>query len=387
MRRSCGFFLQVIVALFLSNLCAAQRIQVDYSACDLMYNVLVTMKAGAAKAEVSRVIDSVLGTKPYQIMFKHYNRDWRPNHLPPRVFKQMILSLGYQCEYTHGENQRADQMLPRWKVFYDDLPRFARNLRDLEKTDLTKLVENCVHYGQTWLPPDWRIPDVYLFIIPNGGSPAFVIEGVQGYDFFQLPRDSSGTVNWSDLATTISHESHHLGMKGTIAGTMSSPDSVAYKFLTLFIGEGTATKFINDYPGGCVPVVDESRRDTSFDKGEIGKWWHRYTSEESNLFARLVETFEKAYSGKLTATELNTETGQFWLNGFVSPVYFVGAELFGAIYHAHGKEGAFTAMRDPRKTFLLYNDAIRKRADILGSCYVIPDSSVQHALAIGTTRQ
>jgi hypothetical protein len=68
-------------------------------------------------------------------------------------------------------------------------------------------------------------------------------------------------------------------------------------------------------------------------------------------------------------------------------VYFVGAELFGAIYHAHGKEGAFTAIRDPRKIFLLYNDAIKKRADILGGCYVIPDSSVQHALAIGTTRQ
>jgi hypothetical protein len=75
MRRSCALFLQVIAVLFLSNVCAAQRIQVDYSACDLMYNVLVTMKAGAAKAEVSRVIDSVLGTKPYQIMFKHYNQD------------------------------------------------------------------------------------------------------------------------------------------------------------------------------------------------------------------------------------------------------------------------------------------------------------------------
>jgi hypothetical protein len=40
---------------------------VDYSACDLMYHVLITMKSGATEAEVSSVIDSVLVTSPYQI--------------------------------------------------------------------------------------------------------------------------------------------------------------------------------------------------------------------------------------------------------------------------------------------------------------------------------
>jgi len=50
------FFLQVIVALFLSNLCAAQRIQVDYSPVNLMYNVLGTMKAGAERTEISRLM-------------------------------------------------------------------------------------------------------------------------------------------------------------------------------------------------------------------------------------------------------------------------------------------------------------------------------------------
>src|SRR5437762_14229582 len=32
--------------------------------------------------------------------------------------------------------------------------------------------------------------------------------------------------------------------------------------------------------------------------------------------------------------------------GYFSPVYFVGSQLYGAIYHAFGKQGAFATMSD-----------------------------------------
>lgn len=391
MRSLCSLFRHVILILFLANLCAAQKIELDNSACRLMYNVLVAMKAGAPRADVSKMLDSVLDTKPYRTMFKHYNRSWRPNHLPILVFKRMIMSLEFKDAYKKGENQRADQMFPFWVKFYNDLNLFRQNLHQLENTKLKEPIDRGVAYAQNWLPDDWHIPNFYLPIHPNGGSPAFTIDDAQGYDFFQLPRDSLGNIRWNDLLVTISHESHHLGLHSGLTNIpspagMSSFDSVAYNFLSLFVGEGTATKFINNYPGGCVPVVDNSR-DSSFDNAEIGKWWRRYTTEESDLFTRLITTFEQAYSGRLSPTQLQAETSQFWMSGYVSPVYFVGSELFGAVYHGYGKEGAFTAMRDLRKLFFLYNNAIKNKPDILGRCYVIPDSLVQHALAIGTPRQ
>ncbi len=387
MKSFCRFASFSITMIFFSRLSIAQDIEVDISGCSAMLNVLTAMKNGASKQEVSSMLDSVLQTRPYQAMFKHYNRSWRPNHLPISVFKQMILSLQFDGVYSRGGNERAGQMLPFWIKFYTNLDLFRQNVHQLDNTNFKTLIDGAVAYAQTWLPPEWHIPDFYVPIHPNGGSRAFVIDTIQGYDFFQFPRDSSGHIKWNELISTISHESHHLGIKTIYPAIMTSSDSVAYRFLSLFIGEGTATKFINDYPGGCVPVIDQSRRDTSFYKGEIGKWWQKYTSDEPDLFTRLITTFERAYSGELSPTELQTEISQFWLNGYVSPVYFVGSELFGAVYHGFGKEGAFTAMRDLRKLFLLYDNAIKNNPNILGRCNVIPDSTVQHALAIGTAKQ
>ncbi len=382
MIRSYALLLGFVACTLVPGLSAAGII-VDASACGRVYDLLLMMKSGAGKPAVGAEVDTMLDSVPYRIMFRHYNRNWRPNHLSPGVFKRMIMSLAFPGEYATGENQRADRMLPLWRKFYADLPLFEGNLREIREADLARMITERVAFAQTWLPPEWRIPDIRMFIIPNGGSTAFTVEGVEGYDFFQLPRDSAGTIGWDELGTTVAHESHHLGVQGGVPGVMSRSDSTAYVFLAMFVGEGTATKFINDYPGGCVPAVDSSRKDPSFDRKEISALWRTYTSGERDLFARLVGTFEAARAGRLTPAAMNAETGGFWLSGYVSPVYFVGAELYGAVYLGVGKEGAFAAMRDPRMLFALYNRAVAARRDILGGCFVIPDSSVRHALAIG----
>jgi hypothetical protein len=357
-------------------------IEIDISGCSGVFDVLTAMRNGVSKENISVMLDSLLQTKPYQAMFRHYNRSWRPNHLPVPVFKRMILSLRFKESYSKGENERADQMFPFWVKFYSNLPLFRKNLDQLRNLDLRTEVSEAVTFASSWLPHEWRIPDFYLPIHPNGSSRAFSIDTVQGYDFFQLPRDTLGNILWKQLIGTFSHESHHLGIKTIYPAEMNASDSVAYTFLSIFVGEGTANKFINNYPGGYVPAVDNSK-DSSFDNLEVKKWWERYSKEEAGLFKRLVTTFERAYAGTLSAKELQTEISQFWLSGYLSPVYFVGSELFGAIYHGHGKEGAFDAMTDLRKVFLLYNEAIKRRPGILGRCLVIPDSTVQHALMIG----
>lgn len=136
-----------ISALLFATAASAQNVEVDVSACYRMGNVLKAMKNGKSKAEVSVTLDSVLDTRPYKTMFRHYNRPFRPNHLPTSVFKRMILSLQFTNEYSPGENQRADQMLALWTEFYKDLPLFQKNLQQLKTANLATLINEGVNYA------------------------------------------------------------------------------------------------------------------------------------------------------------------------------------------------------------------------------------------------
>jgi Putative zinc dependent peptidase (DUF5700) len=372
--------------LFVSLLCiapelSAQRADVDVSAVHDVYRILDTMRSGAAEEEVSRALDTVFATRAYQTMFHHYNRSWRPHELPPAVFKRMILSLRFPAAYAAGENRRADQMLPVWRRFYTNLPLYRANIGQLDSMDVQALVDGAAHEARQWLPADWPVPSFYLPVIPSGGSPAFSIDTAEGYDFFQLPRDSSGAILWGDVRSTIAHETHHLAVRAVEPTVSSVRDSVALEFLAAFMAEGTAVKLVNDYPGGCVPRIDATRWDPVYNP-EVAQWWTRYTADEPALFHHVAATFDSAYAGTLTRDQLQAELGSYWLAGFISPIYFVGAELYGAIYQADGKDSVFAAMRDARHVLPMYDAAIRKRPQMLGGCVVFPDSTMRHARAI-----
>jgi hypothetical protein len=345
------------------------------------------MTQGAPREKISSLLDTILATRPLGIMFKHYNRSWRPHHLPEPVFKKMIMSLRFEGEYSPGENDRADAMRIRWKEFYGNLPLYERNLRQLEEADLPRLIGEGVRYAQEWLPPGWIIPDFYFPVIPNGGSPAFAIEGAQGYDFFQLPRDVPGNIEWDRLLGTIAHESHHLGNRPLSAGSMAPADSRAFRVMSLCVGEGTATEFISGAPGGLVPPIPGLRYHVFQGDAKLNAAWDALVLEEPAIFEHLIASLEKASSGSLSEEDFQTEIRTYWLNGFIGRDYFLGCELFGAIFHAFGKKGVFAAMRDPRKLFELYDRALDAKPEILGRCFRIPESAVQTALAIGRTKK
>lgn len=122
----------VLCAFSFSLPLAGQEVQVDVSACRGMYVVLKAMREGAPKEKVAGMLDTLLDTEPYQVMFKHYNRSWRPNHLPKPVFKRMILSLQFKEQYSAGDNERADTMLTWWTKYYPDLTQYESQLHHLK---------------------------------------------------------------------------------------------------------------------------------------------------------------------------------------------------------------------------------------------------------------
>ncbi|HKR63715.1 MAG TPA: DUF5700 domain-containing putative Zn-dependent protease, partial [Thermoanaerobaculia bacterium] len=267
----------------------AQNVDVDISACRGMYGVLKAMRDGKSRDVVTRRLDAVLDTRAYQLMFKHYNRSWRPNHLPRDVFRRMILSLRFDDTYHAGENERADAMRPHWKSYYDNLPSYAKKLRQLERANMKKIVRDGVRYAQTWLPPGWTIPSSYLAVMPHGGSSAFAIDGMQGYDFLQLPDDLPS------LAGTIAHESHHLGIALEAPPSLNEREKLAFRILALMVPEGTATKFVSGPPAGCTPALAEVPYHI-YTK-ELEAAWNARVAEEPEMLKHLHASLESALTG------------------------------------------------------------------------------------------
>jgi hypothetical protein len=365
---------------------AAVNIEIDTAACYGMFDILEGMKSGDDLSKATTRLDSVLSMRAYKTMFRHYNRDWRPNHLPQDVFKRMILSLRYPDQYMEGENRRAEHMLPKWRDYYDNPDKYEKHLQELEGVDIGQLVLRSMDHARSWLPPEMTIGEFYFFIHPNGGSPGFVIDDSQGYDFFQLPRDDEGVLQLNVLGEIIAHECHHLGLETPPVPRNTQADSIAFYFLEAFVGEGTANKFINNCGGGRVPRIDADRMNTIMDPSTnemTRESWEEYTRDEDDLFKNMVETFDRAAAGELTRDQLDIALSEYWITGMMPRVYFVGSELFGAIYFGFGKEGCYEVMRDPRKMFDYYNKAIEKRSDVLAQCPKIPQSTVDRALSIG----
>jgi len=370
-----------LTACILSLPVVAQNAEVDISACRGMYSVLQAMHEGAPKAKVAGMLDTLLDTKPYQLMFKHYNRSWRPNHLPKPVFQRMVLSLRFAEEYSAGENERADTMRARWIKYYSNLALYENELRQLEAVDLHKLINDGVRYAQEWLPPEWKIPSFYLAVIPNGGSPAFAIEGAQGYDFLQLAQVRPGEIDMNWLVGTVAHESHHLGMRTAAPAGLSPVDAMAYRVVNLSIAEGVATYFISGSPAGRAPAFPGAR--FHIFEADLAKAWDERVAQEEELVQHQAALLDRAVAGKLTENEFNTELREYWLSGAVGRAYVLGADMFGAIYVAFGKEGVFSAIQDPRQLFRLYDAALDAKPEALMRGVRIPEKAVKQALAIG----
>lgn len=362
----------------------AARVSVDLGACRGMYDLLVAMHGGAPRDSVKAALDKLLATPGYQVMFRHYNRSWRPHHLPPDVFERMILSVAYPSEYAIGENTRADSMLVRWRAAYADLPHYERRLRSLEAANFPALVDRGVRYAQGWLPKGWTIPDFPLIVQPQGGSPGFAIDGAQGYDFLQLPETATGDLDVEWLVGTIAHESNHLGMRGPSLPVLSASDSMALKVVNLSVAEGVANAFISGAPAGLGPAVKNVPFHVMTPALEAA--WTARVAEEPQMFARMAELLDRASRGALTQDEFDADLRNYWFEGSIGRAYVFGSEVLAAIDLAYGKKGVLQAIEDPRRLFQLYNTALDKRPKELGKCVRVPAATMEQALAIGTRR-
>ena len=316
---------------------------------------LVAGQSGAAELE------GILDGPSYQAMFGHYNRSWRPDHLPREAFRGMILGLA-QGPHTVS-NHRAAQMLPRWSGAVGSLPQLKRDIMEIETLVSEGLVDRALANAAAWLPDGAAVPVSNVHLLLDGGSFPWVNDGNVGVDVLQLPRTPDGDgIDLDALTPMLAHEFHHLGLAaawgaGDTSG-LTEEESLALRFLRLVTAEGSAIKFVNNAPGGrAPPVADRATPDFSV---VMHTDWKLYRSEESEILTRAQDLLRRMLSGDATATDLAEEMRSYWLPGpprALGRNYYLGAEWFGAIYHARGWEAAARLMVDPRCLLREYADA------------------------------
>ena len=70
----------------------------------------------------------------------------------------------------------------------------------------------------------------------------------------------------------------------------------------------------------------------------------------------------------------------FWLKGTSQyPAYFVGSEIFGAIYFGSGKDKVFEVMKKPSSLMKAYNEAVLSNPNILGKCPLLEKDLLDQA--------
>ena len=229
--------------------------------------------------------------------------------------------------------------------------------------------------------PEWKIPKFYFVVIPNGGSPAFTIDDAQGYDFFQLPEDGD-KIDIRRLVGTIAHESHHLGMQAAAPDSLTPAEMIAFQVMSVTVAEGTATKFVSGAPAGCVPAIAGVPSNSL--TAELTKSWNAHLANTAELVQHQAALLDRALSGDLTEEAFKTDLRDYWLSGLIGRAYVLGAEMFGAIHFAFGKEKVFAAMQDPRRLFALYNEALDAKPKELAQCVRVSEKAVQQSISIGT---
>jgi hypothetical protein len=377
-------YIFLLVLLFSALGSFSQQITIDISGSVAMVHLLKDIKTDKPQTIIETRLDSVLNTRPYQFMFQHYNRSWRPNTLPKDVFKRMIISLKWPDAYKLGENKVADYMKDLWTIFFTELDIYEKRVAQLSDPKLNTYIQHGVNHAQKWLPSNMKVPDFYLAILPVGRSNAFVFNGSQGYDLLQLPIDIKGNLNFTELISTIAHESHHLGLKLPSITNGSLKDSLLHDYLKIFLPEGSATKFIDNFPGGNTPIVDKTKGFAM--DNEVDSLWKAYTVSEKEFFNAMIIQFEGIASGYINRDSFNKLLGDYWLNGAAKPpLYFWGSELVGIIYWGLGKKAVFDVMNDPKKLFFYYNKALKKKPSLRSHFSLISERLVVISMNIGNT--
>ncbi len=329
-----------------------------------MISILERLRDEPADQALKSDLERVLAGASYTAMFGHYNRSWRPDHLPPPAFATMVLNAG--MEDWESDNGRVSSMLPHWRAALRSLEQLSQDVSAIERLVAEGMVGEAIAQAEEWLPEGQAISLAEVHFYLDGGSFPWAKAGRIGVDILQLPKQADGvTIDLVALQPLLAHEFHHIGISALWSeldtDSLSKEQQAALQFLMFVVSEGSAIKLVNNAPGGRAPAL--SQRPTP-DFGEAHQAdWVVYRAEEAEIFAAADRLLTGLLAGEISADEMNAEIRTYWLPGpprSLGRNYYLGAELLGAIHQVSGVESVFQLLGQPGCLIAEYNEAAER---------------------------
>ncbi len=343
-----------IVIILLQACCRNCRIEnivtIDFEMAELMIDWLELAAAGTPDEDLrTRFFKEITPTLGCQAIIRHWARfrAWNED-----IFYEFILE-GTGLKEGVGplfDNQEVPTSLGKrrslWTAALADPDRVRGFLHSLREADLRR---PAARLAMRYLPRDTDITNEF-YVVLFGGSNAFSVGDVNGYDLLQLPLDHEGNLDIPEIERTFAHELHHTGFSNAAGiGMRDIEDASSIDLVGLLAVEGMATRLISR----TIDKLEYYRTAPGENARGVARDWDRLLPQLPELYLRAERDIRRNLEGETDLTELLG----FWVEGYQGPAYVLGSDMVATIEEHLGRKALRSLPSDYRIFLDLYNQA------------------------------
>lgn len=349
------------------------RVTLDMSMAEKGITWLELIKSGADDAAVKKYfMREVAPTPGCQSIIKHWQRfkKWDDEEF----YRFIMEALGRAETDAAARDENGDlTSFGRRQVFWREAVRAPDRLsRDLELLGAAGLADTALALAKACLPVGAVVENSF-FIVLFGGSSAYAVGDLNGFDLLQLPKRQDGSIDVDNVIGTFAHEMHHTGIRSYQDRHMRGVgDTERVGLVARLVAEGMPTYYINGtreklsaMESSPNPTIQANVRD-----------WKKHLARLPEIYAEAERDIRLALDGELDDDEIMAA----WMAGSQGPTYALGADMFSVIDARLGLEAALEVAGDYRKLLKTYN-AAAVDANRAGAGYFVFDETLADRVA------
>lgn len=352
----------------------SDSVTVDYGMAEATIDWLEYVKSGESDDAIRELFfQNVAPTEGCQAIIRHWARFMEWNE---EIFYDYILeALGRIETDTPLQNEDGTptplgRRRALWTGALENTRRLRENLAALREADLK---ESSLRLARHYLPKGADVTNSFHVVL-FGGSSAFSVGEVNGYDLLQMPLMDDGILNLEQIRLTFAHEMHHSGFSNAATEGMGEVENEDNIILAgILAAEGMATWLINR----PLDHLEDYRTGSNTTNRLVAQDWDRLLPQLPDIYERGGTDIRLNLEGNLDMSELQ----EYWLSGYQGPAYILGSDMVATIEEYLGLKAVRSIAKDYRELLELYNRAAR-RANRRGAAKYLFDEALAVDVAL-----
>ncbi len=347
------------IVLLLQGCCRNCRIEnvvtIDFEMAETMIDWLESAAAGAPEESLkTRFFEEITPTLGCQAIIRHWTRfrEWNEEMFYVFILEGMGLREGEgPLVDDQGIMTSLGKRRSLWTAALTAPDRLRGLLQSLREADLRR---PAARQAMRYLPRDTDITNEF-YVVLFGGSSAFSVGDVNGYDLLQMPLDHQGNPDIPEIERTFAHELHHTGFSNSAGiGMRDLDDASPIDLVGLLAVEGMATRLVSR----TFDHLEEYRTAPGENARGVARDWDRLLPQLPDLYRQAERDIRRNLEGEIDLTELL----DFWVEGYQGPAYILGSDMIATIEDNLGRKVLRSLPSDYRLFLAIYNRAAGKAA-------------------------